>query len=103
MIPKRGEVWWADLGIAAKIRPVVVVSVAYSYGDYALITVVPHTTSPRGAAFEVDLTIPQLKHGAFNLQGILSVPPRVFERRVATLTSDQMARLEHGIKAWFGV
>lgn len=89
--------------MAAKIRPVVVVSVAYSNSDYALITVVPHTTSPRGTAFEVDLAIPQLNHGAFNLQGILSVPPRVFEKRVATLTSDQMARLEHGIKAWFGV
>ena len=26
---KRGEVWLADLGLAAKVRPVLVVSVAY--------------------------------------------------------------------------
>ena len=63
MLPKRGEVWWADLGMVAKYRPVVVVSVAYGDGDYALLTVVPHTTSPRGTAFEVELAIPQLKPG----------------------------------------
>jgi mRNA-degrading endonuclease toxin of MazEF toxin-antitoxin module len=63
MIPKRGEIWWADLGIAAMIRPVAVVSVAYSDGDYALITVAPHTTSPRRAAFEVERPLPESSKG----------------------------------------
>jgi mRNA-degrading endonuclease toxin of MazEF toxin-antitoxin module len=31
--PARGEVWLADLGLAAKVRPVLVVSIPYS--DYA--------------------------------------------------------------------
>jgi mRNA-degrading endonuclease toxin of MazEF toxin-antitoxin module len=26
---KRGEIWMADLGLAAKVRPVLVLSVAY--------------------------------------------------------------------------
>ena len=29
---KRGEIWMADLGLAAKVRPVLVLSVAYEGG-----------------------------------------------------------------------
>ena len=39
MQPERGEVWLADLGLAAKVRPVLVISVAYADADYALICV----------------------------------------------------------------
>jgi mRNA interferase MazF len=35
--PERGEVWLADLGLAAKVRPVLVISVAYADADYALV------------------------------------------------------------------
>ena len=89
--------------MVAKYRPVVVVSVDYSDRDYALITVVPHTTSPRGAAFEVELDIHQLKPGSFNLQGILSIPPRVFEKRITVLSDDQLGDLEDAIKVWLGI
>jgi hypothetical protein len=51
--PERGEVWLADLGLAAKVRPVLVVSVPFGDLDYALIQVVPHTTQPRGGQFEL--------------------------------------------------
>ena len=59
-MPKRGEVWLADLGMAAKVRPVLVLSVPFSDPDYALITVVPHTTSSRNANFEVNLSVSAL-------------------------------------------
>ena len=52
-IPKRGEIWLADLGFAAKVRPVLVVSVPYGDLDYALIQVVPHTTQPHNGQFVV--------------------------------------------------
>ena len=42
MQPTRGEVWLFDLGMAAKTRPVLVVSVAYGDTDRAIVTVVPH-------------------------------------------------------------
>jgi mRNA interferase MazF len=32
-LPKRGEVWMADLGFAAKVRPVLVVSVPFDDMD----------------------------------------------------------------------
>ena len=50
----RGDVWLVDLGFAAKIRPCLVLSVpATGPNDRVLVTLVPHTTSPRGTNFEV--------------------------------------------------
>ena len=43
--PRRGEVWLVDLGMAAKVRPALVISVAADDVDRALVTLVPHTTS----------------------------------------------------------
>lgn len=50
--PGRGEVWLVDLGMAAKVRPCLVISTAVEDSDRALVTLVPHTTSTRGSRFE---------------------------------------------------
>ena len=52
-IHNRGEVWLADLGIAAKIRPALVLSIPLDPADRVLVTLVPHTTSVAGTRFEV--------------------------------------------------
>lgn len=49
--PKRGEVWLVDLGMAAKVRPCLVMSVALQESDRALVTLVPHTPSVRSSRF----------------------------------------------------
>jgi hypothetical protein len=67
-LPERGEVWLVDLGFAAKVRPVLGVSVPHAVTDYALIQVIPHTTQARGAQFEVQLPVAFLQSGAFNVQ-----------------------------------
>lgn len=43
--PSRGDVWIVDLGLAAKTRPALVLSVAIEDQDRVLATIVPHTTS----------------------------------------------------------
>ena len=48
-LPRRGEVWLADLGMIAKVRPVLVLSVPFADLDYALFHIVPHTTAVRGS------------------------------------------------------
>ena len=101
--PTRGEVWIADLGLAAKVRPVLVLSIACSDRDYDLVTVVPHTTSPRGAASEVSIPARCLKEGAFNAQGILAVPRPKLIRRIGGLLPDQMALVESTVKKWLGL
>jgi len=101
--PKRGEVWLADLGFAAKVRPVLVVSVPIADRDYALIEVVPHTTQRRGAQFEVELSVPFLAAGVFNVQGMLAVPAAKFLRRLGGMSGEEMSRVESMMKQWLGL
>ncbi len=60
---KRGEVWLTDLGIVAKVRPTLVLSVPLGGNERILITLVPHTTSVRGTQFEVVVPKQFLKAG----------------------------------------
>lgn len=39
--PVRGDVWLVDLGLAAKVRPALVLSVPPGPSDRALVTLVP--------------------------------------------------------------
>ncbi len=41
----RGEIWLADLGYTGKVRPVLILSVAYTDDERAIVTYVPRTTS----------------------------------------------------------
>jgi mRNA interferase MazF len=98
--PRRGEVWRVDLGLAGKVRPAVVVSAYPQEADYALIAVVPHTTSVRGSIYEVNLAISFLQAGAFNVQGLTPLPPVRFLNRMGNLTDDQMTQIEQAIDQW---
>jgi mRNA interferase MazF len=102
-LPKRGEVWLADLGMAAKVRPVLVVSVPYGDRDYALSQIIPHTTQPRGGQFEVRLPVHFLETGVFNVQGMLAVPSVKCLRHLGTLSTAQISEIEARIKQWLGL
>jgi mRNA interferase MazF len=102
-IPERGEVWLVDLGLAAKVRPMLVLSVPYSAQDYALISVIPHTTSPRGSQFEIDLKVPWLQPGVFNIQGMLAVPAAKFLRRLGFIERESLLKVEDAIRRWLGL
>ena len=103
MLPKRGEVWQVDFGIAQKVRPAIVISIPYGDADRALIGVIPHTTATRGSEFEVGIPLPALKEGAFLIQGLQALPPRFFMRRMAVLTQDQMTQIEDCLLKWQGI
>ena len=49
--PRRGEVWLVDLGLVAKVRPALALSIPAADTDRALVTLVPHTTALRGSRF----------------------------------------------------
>ena len=55
MTPRPGEVWLADLGLAAKVRPVVVVSRYDPNPPRVLTLYVPLTTQNRQSRYEVVL------------------------------------------------
>ncbi len=102
-LPQRGEVWLADCGLTAKVRPVLVISMPFGDRDRALITVVPHTTSLFRSDFEVPLTIRWLQPGAFNVQATFPLPPIKFMRRLGSLTSEQLELVEGALKRWQGL
>ena len=87
MIPHPGEVWLADLGLAAKTRPVVIVSRHDPDPPRALVIYVPLTTHGRQSRYEVP--IPKLGFlnatSVANVQGIASVPLVRLERRLGKL------------------
>ena len=103
MRPTRGEVWLFDLGMAERTRPVLVVSVAYSDADRAIVTVVPHTTQLRGSPFEISVHAPFLRPGAFLVQGISTYPKAWAIRKIGVLTRDQMSTVMAALRNWLGL
>lgn len=101
--PNRGEVWLADLGLAAKVRPCLVLSIPAQLQDRALVTVIPHTTSLRGSKFEVMINLSFLRPGAFVAQNVLTIPEAKLVRRFGTMSPAQMNEIEAVVKIWLGL
>lgn len=102
--PARSEVWLVDLGLVAKVRPCVVLSIpADDNNDRVLTTIVPHTTSTRQSRFEVASHVRFLKKGAFDAQNIVTVPTVKLVRRLGSLPNDQMAQVEAAVRLWLGL
>ena len=85
----KGEIWIVDLGLAAKVRPCLLITDFPADDELALITVVPHTTALRSNRWELFIPKPFLKHGAFHLQQIQSVSVARLERKLGTLTEEE--------------
>ncbi len=102
-VQRRGEVWLADLGFVAKVRPGLILSVAPGDHDRALITLVPHTTSVRGSKFEVVVPKKFLDAGAFDAQGLVTVPPARLMRKLGELLPAEVASVEDAVKGWLGL
>src|SRR5262245_9460575 len=101
--PQRGEVWLADLGIAAKIRPALILSVPLDPQDRVLVTLVPHTTSLHGTRFEVAVPKKFLSPGAFDAQGLVTVAPARLVRKLGDLHASEMAPIEAAVRHWLGL
>lgn len=102
--PTRGDCWIVDLGMVAKVRPCLILSVpADDSNDRVLMTIIPHTTSTRGSRFEVVTNVRFLKEGAFDVQQIVSVPSIKLIKRIGALPAEQMANVESVVSRWLGL
>jgi len=99
MNPHPGDVWLADLGLAAMTRPVVIVSRHDPDPPRALITYVPLTTQSRQSKYEVSL--PKIGFlnavSVANLQGIASLPLVRLERRLGKLPQTVLAEIQRAL------
>jgi mRNA interferase MazF len=103
VVPRRGEVWLVDLGMAAKVRPALVVSVPALDTDRALVTLVPHTTSARQSRFEASVSVPFLRAGVFDAQNLITIPHAKLIRSLGVLSNAQLATVERALRLWLGL
>src|SRR6185295_10723288 len=99
MSPQPGEIWLADLGLAAKTRPVVIVSRRDPDPPRALVLYVPLTTQRRDSPYEVRL--PRLsfldRESVANVQGLGSLPTVRLERKIGRLSAEVMERIKDAL------
>ena len=99
----RGEVWIVDLGYLDKTRPCLVLTVPLLDTDRALVTVIPHTTSPRGTRFEVVVPRPFLQRGVFDAQNPTSITQAKLIRKLGDLEGVQLSQVETAVRTWPGL
>lgn len=99
MNPQPGEIWLADLGLAAKTRAIVVVSRYDPDPPRALILYVPLTTQNRQSPYEVVLPkLSFLNRGSVaNVQGLGSLPRVRLERRLGKLPDEVMGKIKRAL------
>jgi mRNA interferase MazF len=107
MIPRRGEVWRADLG-RGKVRPVVIVSRDDNDSARVLTAYVPVTKQYRGTKYEVELPpVRFLDNGStVNAQGIASGRSEdsdLFLEKIGELYSPAMAKVEEALRYTLGM
>ena len=93
----RGEVWSVDFGMMAKIRPALLLTGEPADDELDLVTVLLHTTALRGNRWELNIPKPFLKPGAFHLQQVQTVSTSKLERRLGTLTREEMERVRDAL------
>lgn len=93
-----GEVWLVDLGLAAKLRPCLVLTKTPADDELALQYVVPHTTVIRNDKWEMEAAAPFLKKaGVFHLQQIRPIPLAKLERRLGEISPDKFRSIKSTI------
>ena len=97
---RSGEVWFAELGMVEKSRPVLVLADPGNEDARALVIVAPLTSQVRGHRGEVDLGKPSWlpKPSAVNVQGLASFDRSKLVRRMGTLTSAQYNEVKDALR-----
>jgi len=99
----RGEIWMIDLGLAAKARPAVILSVQFRDDEKAVATYVARSTQQRGGRFEVEHRAPHFSPGVFDAQNIGTVPVAKLIRRLDRLPEAKFTEVEQAVRRWLGL
>ena len=99
MSPLPGEVWLADLGLAAKTRPVVIGSRLDAEPPRALALYVPLTTQNRSSPYEVVLPRLAFLHqdSVANVQGLGSIPTIRLERKLGKVPDQTLNEIRRAL------
>ena len=99
MEPRHGEVWLTDLGMAAKVRPVVVLMADELDAPRSLVIHVPITRESRGSALEIPLGHLRFldPQSVANVQAIGAVTRARFERRLGAVTPADLTAIKRAL------
>ncbi len=89
--------------MVAKTRPVLILSVAHVDQERSLVTFIPRTTSVRGTRFEVPHSGRGFDAGAFDAQGVATVPTVQLIRRLGVIDGPTLVQIETAVKRWLGL
>jgi mRNA interferase MazF len=100
-----GDVVLVDLGMTAKVRPCVVISVNQPDRQRNLSVVVPMTTEIRGGECEIPFSKPAWlrQESVVNVLGIAGVDNAKIERRMAAFPADKVLAIESVLKRLLGL
>lgn len=96
-----GQVYLVDLGMAAKTRPMLIVSRRDEDAPRALSLCAPITTSTRDSRYEVPIGKPRFLHenSFVNVQGLQAIQHHELKRAIGKLPEDKMAEVR-GALIW---
>src|SRR6266567_8696775 len=96
----RGEIWWADLGGAARTRPVLLLTRNEGIRVRSNVTIAPITTRVRSIPTEVALGpedgLP--RPCAANLDSLQTIGKAVLRERIDALSPEKLAAVEEAIR-----
>ena len=97
---KRGYVVLVELGLAAKTRPCVVVSIPKPDSQRNMSVIVPMTTEIRGGECEVAFPKPPWlqQQSVVNVLGVAGVDNAKVLRRLSVFPAEPMSRIEAALK-----
>lgn len=95
MTTEPGQVYLVDLGMAAKTRPMLVVSRRDEDAPRALSVCAPITTATRDSRYEVSIGKPGFLHkdSFVNVQGLQAIQHHEFIKMIGRLSEDNMAEV----------
>lgn len=94
-----GQVYLVDLGLAAKTRPMLVVSRRDDDAPRALSIRAPITTSTRVSQYEIEIGKPKFLHekSFVNVQGLQAIQHHELRRAVGRLSEEKMTEIRNAL------
>ncbi|MEX1117841.1 MAG: type II toxin-antitoxin system PemK/MazF family toxin [Terrimicrobiaceae bacterium] len=105
MTTEPGQVYLVDFGMAAKTRPMLVVSRRDEDAPRALAVCAPITTSSRGSVYEVSIGKPRFLHESsyVNVQGMQAIQHHELKRMIGRLPDADLQEVKGAIQCLFDI
>ena len=88
---KPGDIWIVDLGMAAKVRPCLILTLQPRGDELEVFTVLAHTTAVRGTRWEIPIPKYFLdSEGVFDVQRVATVASVKLEKKLGELSPPEM-------------